>query len=802
MFSHRIARNRRPAYWDEVIRLVRRWRNRVRLQVELLEDRSMLNAAGLAAVVGAEPDYIVHTAIIPNDTCFGSLYGLNNTGQAGGRIDADIDAPEAWDVTTGSTKIVVAVIDTGVDYRHPDLYLNIWINQGEIPTSLGLQDADGDTLITFRDLNHSLNAGLVANVNGNTYIDAGDLLVSLVWENGVDNDGNGRIDDLIGWDFVNNDNDPFDDNGHGTHVSGTIGAMGNNGVGVAGVNWQVQIAALKFLSASGSGATSGAVSAINYAVGENIRISNNSWSGGGFSTSLFNAIQNSQSIGHVFVAAAGNANNNNDFAPSYPASFNLANIISVAATDRNDNRASFSNYGASTVDLGAPGVSILSTTPNGSYSTFNGTSMAAPHVAGVAALVLSQNPTLTYSEVISQILNNVDPLTSLNGITATGGRLNAFQALGDGTPPPDSSGPHITAAVPNASGANPVSSVRVTFNEAINPDSFLPEDVSLTGPGGGSIAITGVTPVGTGNTQFDVTFATQSAVGTYTVVIGPDIADTAGNPMNQDQDGFNGEPADQFAGTFTISSTTFFQNTTPLTLPDFSTRTSTITVGQGFTITDLDVRINITHTWDSDLRITLRGPDGTVITLVNRRGGSGDNFNNTRFSDEASLSIANGFAPFAGAYRPENPLSSFDSKNAAGAWSLTIQDLAFFDSGRLNSWSLTFEAAGGGIASVLNEVAPTPSLLFSRAAENIGVDGVFALLAAQPQTYPTLRWTESARPAAVGSPNDDSWVGVRDDEEEETHATIGISSEADEQDASPSDALTPGLGEAGIDLGE
>ena len=333
-----------------------------------------------SSVLYAEPNYIVTAAAVPNDPRFAELYGLDNTGQTGGTPDADIDAPEAWDIQTG-TDVVVAVIDTGLDYNHEDIVGNVWTNPGEIPN------------------------------------------------NGIDDDNNGYVDDVMGWDFVNNDNDPFDDNDHGTHVSGTIAAVGNNAIGVAGVNWSARIMPLKFLSAQGSGTTADAISALDYAVMMGARISNNSWGGGAFSQALFDSIAAAQAAGHLFVAAAGNDGVDTDVTPSYPASYDLDNIVSVAATDDNDALATFSNFGAVTVDLGAPGVAILSTTPANTYSSFSGTSMATPHVAGVAALLLAEDPSLDVVALKAVLLDNVDPLASLAGITVTGGRLNAANSL-------------------------------------------------------------------------------------------------------------------------------------------------------------------------------------------------------------------------------------------------------------------------------------------------------------------------------------------------------------------------------------
>jgi subtilisin family serine protease len=344
-------------------------------------------AAATPGVAYVEPDFVIAPERFSGDPSFSSLWGLHNTGQSGGLIDADIDAPEAWDVTTGSRSVVIAVIDTGVDYTHRDLAANAWRNPGEI---------------------------------------AGD---------GIDNDRNGFVDDVYGWDFANGDADPMDDEGHGTHVAGTIGAVGGNGTGVVGVNWQVSIMALKFLSASGSGSTSGAIGAINYATrmkrdfGVNVVATNNSWGGGGFSTALQDAIAAGGRENILFVAAAGNEGTNNDAVPSYPASYTDAAVISVAASDRSNRLASFSNRGAVSVDLAAPGVSITSTLPNDRYGSYSGTSMAAPHVAGVVGLLAAANPGASAAEIKAAILSTTTPVGAFAGRMVTGGLLNAAGAV-------------------------------------------------------------------------------------------------------------------------------------------------------------------------------------------------------------------------------------------------------------------------------------------------------------------------------------------------------------------------------------
>ncbi len=340
-----------------------------------------------------EPNSLVSASATPNDPSYGSLWGMNNTGQTGGTPDADIDAPEAWDVATGSSSVVVGVTDSGIDFSHPDLTAQQWVNTGE-------NCGSPDPSIPCADRT-----------------------------DGVDDDANGLVDDWRGWDWVNNDNNPFDDNSHGTHVAGTIGAVGNNGVGVVGVNWNVKIAALKFLNAAGNGSTAGAISATLYSADEGIQVSNNSWGGGPFSQPLLDAIEYGAGRGMLFVAAAGNFNTNTDVSPHYPSSYGADVITAVAATEHNDVKWISSNYGLTTVDLAAPGVNILSTVPAGGYQFFNGTSMATPHVAGAAALVKSRYPGATAYGLKALLMRTVDPKPSLNGVTVTGGRLNLNSAV-------------------------------------------------------------------------------------------------------------------------------------------------------------------------------------------------------------------------------------------------------------------------------------------------------------------------------------------------------------------------------------
>ena len=340
-------------------------------------------------VAFAEPDYKLKAIAVPDDPSFNLLYGMHNTGQSGGTPDADIDAPEAWDRHTGNGSVLIGIIDTGIDYLHPDLADNMWTNPGEVPG------------------------------------------------NGLDDDGNGFVDDYYGWDFAYDDNDPMDGHYHGTHCAGTVAGVGNNGTGVAGVMWDAKLVAIKFLDDGGGGATSDAVDCVNYAAAMDIGITSNSWGGGGFSQALKDAI----AAGGLFVAAAGNSGSDNDAGPHYPSSYDCDNIIAVAATDHYDNLASFSCWGRTSVDLAAPGVDVYSCEPGGGYRYLSGTSMATPHASGAAGLVWSYSPSMTAPEVKQLLLDNVDSLASLSGLVLTDGRLNVRSAL-------DAAGPAWLSAAP------------------------------------------------------------------------------------------------------------------------------------------------------------------------------------------------------------------------------------------------------------------------------------------------------------------------------------------------------------------
>ncbi|HYG09699.1 MAG TPA: S8 family serine peptidase [Pyrinomonadaceae bacterium] len=320
----------------------------------------------------------------PNDPLFNEQWSLLNTGQRAGTSGADVCATRAWTKTKGSRKIVVAVIDTGVDYTHQDLRSNIWTR----PASLAAYSDE----------------------------DLGDF------------------DDRHGFDAADNDGDPMDDNGHGTHCAGIIGAEGDNSDGIAGVNWEVEIMPLKFLGRNGSGTTKDAIECINYVVarkkaGVNVRIISASWGSTARSRALGDAIKRAGDEGILFIAAAGNSSTNNDARPHYPSNYDLPNVLSVAALTRTDALARFSNYGAKTVHIAAPGAEIMSTWPGNQYEEHSGTSMATPVVSGVAALILSVNPDLSMTDLRKRLLDTVDKLPALDGKVSSGGRVNAASAV-------------------------------------------------------------------------------------------------------------------------------------------------------------------------------------------------------------------------------------------------------------------------------------------------------------------------------------------------------------------------------------
>ena len=388
---------------ETIEELTERFNDRVEDRIEsdpglqAIDDLDDANADAIVAkystlpeVEYAEPNYEIQLEAIdaplppirPSDPRFDDQWALANSGQRGGKQGADISAMHAWLTTTGSDKVVVAVLDSGVDYTHEDLAPNMW----KRPASVA----------PYHD------------------------------------DELGSIDDEDGFNAIDNASDPMDENGHGTHCAGIIGAEGGNDIGITGVNWKVRIMPLKFMNAGGYGTTKDAIEAINYVIdrkkaGVNVRIISASWGGTQRSRALEEVIRKAYENDILFVAAAGNSSVNNDRSPHYPSSY--PNVLSVAALDRNDQLAKFSNYGLKSVMIAAPGVDILSTWLGNEYEEKSGTSMATPVVAGVAGLIVAENPRISVDQLKKRIMAAADPIVALKGKVTTGGRVNAAKAL-------------------------------------------------------------------------------------------------------------------------------------------------------------------------------------------------------------------------------------------------------------------------------------------------------------------------------------------------------------------------------------
>ncbi len=616
--------------------------------------KNFLSASDLIDFV--EFDQVIRADNISNDPRIGELWGLiGNNG---------INASGAWNISSSASEVVVAVIDSGVDITHPDLSSVIWTNQDEI-------------------------AG-----------------------NGIDDDGNGYIDDTNGWDFVFNDNSPEDGNGHGTHVAGTIAAIRNNNIGVAGVANNIKIMPLRFLDSSGNGFTNNAIAALNYAVANGAPISNNSWGGGGYSTSLFNAIESANQASHTFIAAAGNSGRNIDSDPSYPAAYNNTNIISVAAINSSGDLASFSNYGISNVDIAAPGVSILSTISHqycgqtsGSdcYASLNGTSMASPHVAGVAALILGMKPGASPQEISSILSDSARPTNVLNGILAFGGELDAQAAVelattsGSITFPGHTQGStiyqndqiQITALAVRSDGTNVSSSVtwKDVSGNTLGTGATLTYQTNTIG----LLRLTAEVADNSGRTiRSSATFNVEAR--TFEFILPHEIEVPGPEEVVQtswDWNGPIGETANLIA-----QSVAFSEVEGVYSMPDVGGQDDltevTLSVEENGTIESVQLGLRFDHTYVADLNISLVHPDGTEVLLARRNGGSQNNYgtgdqdcsgNLAYFTDSAAESISDRTPPYVGESRPREALSAFNGKSTSGDWKLKILDDWDWDEG-------------------------------------------------------------------------------------------------------------------------
>ena len=543
----------------------------------------------------------------PNDPSFNKLWGLHNTGQTRGREDADIDAPEAWTITTGSKNIVVGVIDTGIDYTHEDLIDNMWVNPNEIP---------GDN---------------------------------------IDNDNNGYVDDIYGINAIDDTGDPMDDHSHGTHVAGTIGAASDNNIGITGVNHHTSMIGCKFLAASGSGAIGNAIKCLDYYIdlklsGTDIRLTNNSWGGGSYSQAMEDALIRAHQAGLLFVSSAGNAGSNNDNGAHYPSSYQVDSVLAVASTTHVDGLSSFSNYGKETVDLGAPGSDIYSTMPNNGYASKSGTSMASPHAAGAAALLLASNPGLTHMEVKSLLMSTGDPLSRLENNTVSGKRINLANAVNAAALPT-----WYLTADSNSQTIKQGESAELTFTATtINQwqgDIALSIEGQIEGQLNASFSVNPL-PANQ-STTITINSNEQTPVGTHQLEL---IATADGTTRTQLIE-INVEHANQVIKTY--------QNNQSYDIPDSDSTgiTSEVFVADNFELLSAVVEVDISHTWRGDLEVSLVHPDGQTTPLHQRSGGSANNLR-----------------------------KSYDISNLAGSsqgtWGLLVKDLSSRDVGTLNNWSL------------------------------------------------------------------------------------------------------------------
>ncbi len=593
------------------------------------------------SVVRVELNRAIDSQALFNDPLVSNQWSVSNTGQNGGLVGADTGAAQAQAIFSGTGNTIVAIIDSGIDYTHPELSSRMWVNPGEIPG------------------------------------------------NGIDDDKDGFVDDIYGANFVTGSGNPMDDNGHGTHVAGIIAATANNGQGIVGIDPKAKIMALKFLDANGNGTLSGAISALDYAVSKGARLSNNSWGGNELSPTLSDAIDRARLKGHIVVAAAGNDSVSDDSSPLYPASFAQDNIVSVGSSSNKDQLSWFSNYGKVSVDIVAPGDNILSTLPGNQYGLLSGTSMATPMVTGAIALLWDRRPDLPYTEILKALYGGVDKIASLTGKVVTGGRLDVAKSLAIiDKLPVDKAMPYVLSTSFAGDRTDRISSVRLEFSEPMDLASLV-ASVQLKGPTGAIIPVTLKAATGTISTVFTATFAEQTTLGTYTLTIAPKAKDTKGNLLDQGRNNIGGQANDGYTTTTTLAGSKNYASTLKTSIRDLKTVTSAIVVGDVLAAQRIQVSLNITHTDVSDLVVTLVSPWGQSFKLVDRNL-TGTNIRDLVIEDFATSSLADGVAPYSGTYRPATPLGNLGGKSAKGTWTLSVTDQAVVDQGSLNSWSIKF----------------------------------------------------------------------------------------------------------------
>lgn len=577
------------------------------------------------AIEFIEPDSLVKvnssTISKPNDTHFDSLWALKNTGQDNGLVNADINALNAWSYTKGDRNVVIGIIDSGIDYQHPDLIDNLWINPFEIPND------------------------------------------------GIDNDGNGYVDDIHGINSITNDGDPQDDLSHGTHIAGIIAASGNNDEGVVGVNWQSQIASCKFLNREGYGAISDAITCFTYFVtlkryyGVNIVALNNSWGNSQYSQALADVISHAEYDDIVVVAAAGNKFNNNDEKANYPASYTHDNIISVASSNRQDGLSHFSNYGTESVDIAAPGSGIYSTEPNNSYGWQSGTSMSAGYVTGALALAKAYNPYLTASELKNAVLTSGKPVAAFVNKMQSAKRLDIANLMQVADPEAEFYVYQTASKLTIEAGETgfveyKLNAIRGAYNqydiallgfdnyaiEWIDNETFrlyLPSELTQT-PLQAELVVT----IRSQNDEYEETLSLQIKPANLKKVT---LVTDVNQPIpDNDEQGISSAAYNEMSGS----------------------------------VHGINITPNIAHPFIGDLTVSLINPNFESITLHNRSGNSSDDIHKTY------------------------ALPSYSLKDAMGEWQLAVNDQGRGDVGELMNWQLDMWIEDNSVAPKLDIAIP------------------------------------------------------------------------------------------------